>query len=296
MTIPSSVKSIDSVAFWYCRNLESVIFQPGSKLETIKSGAFRNCEALKEIALPEGLKTIESFAFSQCEELTNIHIPKSLTSIGDGAFGHCPKLQTLTAEEENPVYVAVGNCLINSQTQTLILGTYNSVIPDDGSVKLIGPYAFSGRENISAITIPQSVKIIQRYAFYGCTGLTSIHIPDSVTSVNEGAFSYCSNLKSVIFGENSNLVNIGSTAFSSCASLTDIVIPASVKTIAESAFLNCNSLSTVYFGGNEADWQALASDGVSLNNATVYYYSEVQPAETGNYWHYVDGVPAPWNS
>jgi hypothetical protein len=26
----------------------------------------------------------------------------------------------------------------------------------------------------------------------------------------------------------------------------------------------------------------------------VYYYSETEPSEPGNYWHYVDGEATPW--
>jgi hypothetical protein len=33
---------------------------------------------------------------------------------------------------------------------------------------------------------------------------------------------------------------------------------------------------------------------IDFGSATVYYYVEQQPAESGNYWHYVDGVPTPW--
>jgi hypothetical protein len=36
------------------------------------------------------------------------------------------------------------------------------------------------------------------------------------------------------------------------------------------------------------------SNNSKLTSATLYYYSETTPAESGNYWHYVDGVPTPW--
>ena len=26
----------------------------------------------------------------------------------------------------------------------------------------------------------------------------------------------------------------------------------------------------------------------------VYFYSEIEPTESGNYWHYVDGEPTIW--
>jgi hypothetical protein len=37
-------------------------------------------------------------------------------------------------------------------------------------------------------------------------------------------------------------------------------------------------------------------DNIELENAPRYYYSETEPTEPGNYWHYVDGVPTPWET
>ena len=33
-----------------------------------------------------------------------------------------------------------------------------------------------------------------------------------------------------------------------------------------------------------------------LVEATRYYYSETEPADDGNFWHYVDDVPAKWET
>ena len=33
-----------------------------------------------------------------------------------------------------------------------------------------------------------------------------------------------------------------------------------------------------------------------LLSKTIYFYSEEQPTEPGNYWHYVDGIPTPWET
>ena len=59
--------------------------------------------------------------------------------------------------------------------------------------------AFSGRYNLTRVTIPGSVKRIGRGAFYECSGLTSVTIPDSVMSIEEDAFGKCNGLTSVIF-------------------------------------------------------------------------------------------------
>jgi hypothetical protein len=49
--------------------------------------------------------------------------------------------------------------------------------------------------------------------------------------------------------------------------------------------------------GTEEDWNKIDIDenyNLYFICATRYFYSETQPIESGNYWHYVDGVPTPW--
>ena len=87
-------------------------------------------------------------------------------------------LEGITAEEGHPRYHSAGNCLIETESKTLILGCKNSVIPDDGSVEKIGVAAFSY-----------------------CDGLKSIHIPASVTEISDkvcySSFEFCNNLERV---------------------------------------------------------------------------------------------------
>ena len=70
------------------------------------------------------------------------------------------------------------------------------------------------------------------------------------------------------------------------------------------AFYYCNALSTVYYGGTAEEWADVSIDSTGndkLTSATVYYYSETEPAlnedETaydGNYWHFVEGEIVIW--
>ena len=70
----------------------------------------------------------------------------------------------------------------------------------------------------------------------------------------------------------------------------------SVTSIGELAFYGCNSLTTVYYGGTAEEWAGISIgyDEYDLTDATRYYYSETQPTTTGDYWHYVNGVPTKW--
>ena len=78
--------------------------------------------------------------------------------------------------------------------------------------------------------------------------------------------------------------------------MDSIVIPDSVTSIGSYAFRSCSRLTSVYYKGTASEWSAISIDWYNspLKNATRYYYSETEPTEEGNYWHYVDGKVTVW--
>ena len=154
------------------------------------------------------------------------------------------------------------------------------------------------------VVIPNGVTTIGNGIFQFNNSITSVVIPDSVTTIGDNAFDQCESLKTVTFGTNSQLTTIGGSAFSFCPNIESISISDSVTSIGKNAFYYCNSLSTVYYGGTAAEWADISIDSTGndkLTSATVYYYSETEPAlnedETaydGNYWHFVEGEIVIW--
>ena len=63
-----------------------------SKLDSIGTYAFSNCESLTAITLPNKLTTIDSYAFNNCSALTEIAVPNSVTSLGYAVFKGCGAL------------------------------------------------------------------------------------------------------------------------------------------------------------------------------------------------------------
>lgn len=151
------------------------------------------------VIIPNSVTNISKAAFFCCASLTRITIPDSVTNIGEWAFAGCESVSSIIVEKGNPVYHSEGNCLIETATKTLIVGCYNSVIPDDGSVTSIGFRAFAGCKNLKTLTIPDSITSIGYEAFSGYCGLTSITIPNSVTSIGEWAFAFCESLTSITY-------------------------------------------------------------------------------------------------
>ncbi len=206
-----------------CKDTDVVIPTTYNSLPitSIGDSAFFYCKNLTSITIPDGVTSVGSWAFSRCSSLTDITIPSSVTSIGSAVFAGCSSLESMTVEEGNTKYHSEGNCLIETASKTLVAGCKNSVIPDDGSVEVIGDYACLYC-SLTNITIPNSVAKIGKSAFSDCTRLESIKIPSSVTSISDSAFSGCTSLEGITIP--SSVTSIGNGAFSYCASLTSITV------------------------------------------------------------------------
>lgn len=225
------VTSIGNNAFRVCNSLYSVTI-PNS-VTSIGSSAFRDCGYLKSVTIPNNLTSIENYTFEDCYCLESVNIPNSVTSIGKSAFAEC-------------------------------YGLTSVVIPS--SVTSIGDKAFYNCQDLASVTISDGVKSIGAYAFYYCIGLTSLTIPNSVTSIYGYAFYQCMNLTTVTIGN--GVTNIYDHAFYQCKNLTTVTMGNSLKKIESWAFLDCKSLNKVIVKDIGA-WCGIEFDGYDSN--PLYY-------------------------
>ena len=268
ITIPDSVTEVGGYAFGDCTNLTSAII--GNGVVDI-STVFSNCTNLTSVTLGNSLTSIGSHAFWYCNSLTNINIPESVTIIDDGAFCNCSSLTSVT-------------------------------IPN--GVTKIGAKAFSGCDSITSITIPDSVSIIGDEAFAHCKNLTTINVDvnnEHYKSIDGNLYS--KNGKLLINGavekQDSTFIIpdgvevICDRAFYSLKEVKCLVIPKSVTSIGHAAFYLYKS--NVYYKGTVDDWSNISIGEYNINFATTYYYSDSEPTEEGNYWHYDEnGEIAVW--
>lgn len=274
ITIPNQVNSIGVNPFEDCESLERINVETGNQFYDSRNGcnaiintsdnnlvtgckntlipnsvtsiggsAFSGCTGLNSIVIPNSVTTIGMVAFSDCTNLYSINIPKSVVMIGGMAFVRCSSIEEITVETDNQNFDSRDGCnaIINTASNTLILGCKNTIIPN--TVAEIGEDAFSGCSGLTSIAIPDSVRIIGKSAFYSCNGLTTFIIPNSVTKIENNAFMNCSGLTSVVIGN--SVTTIGGCAFEGCISMTSIAIPNSVTTINGSAFGDCTNLSSI---------------------------------------------------
>lgn len=307
VTFSNNLVSLGSHAFDGCSSLKKVNIP--SNTTYLGKGAFYRCNSLEEISIPfvgaesgqytklldlfviypDSLKkvtvtggtSIAKEAFADCKTLESVVLPSTLTSIGKTPFAKCENLSSISVDENNTKFHSKGNCIIETATKTLVQGCNNSVIPNDGSVKTIGPSAFRQLTGLKKVVIPNSVTRIEAYAFYLCNSLEEMAIPfvgntlNGTSNTNFGfifgysnvtshgllptslkkititgncklpmkCFMDCKSLKEVIIGD--NVYYIDGFAFLDCEGLEKVTIGNGVKEIQTGAFSECSSLKEI---------------------------------------------------
>ena len=257
----------------------------------IGDNAFRYCEDLLLVIIPNTVTNIGEESFKSCYGLISLDIPNSVTSIGESAFSGCRSLTSLAIPNS---ILSIGKSVFYNCSGLTSVDIPNSVLS-------IGESAFSGCSGLTSVDIPNSVLSIGRTAFSGCIGLTEVTIPNSVTSIGEVAFygceklvevffnvencieagnsSYpvflnCTSLKKVSFGN--GVKNIPDFVFYGCSNLTSIVIPDGVMSVGSFAFEVCKGLTEVHIGKSVKNIGRGAFGGIA-RLAKIYSLNPIPP-------------------
>lgn len=196
VTIPASVKSVATRAFYNITSLTKVKWAGGTVDRTIHSGAFQGCTALKEIELPsDGTLDIGRYAFANNNRLDTIKyntttyyegFPTSLTHLGTGAFLGCTSLTSVSIKDHAAAEAPTIEDMVFEQCRSL-----------------------------STATLPKSLTAIPRRMFYN-DPITSFGFEtgangSQITSI--GTLAFCAHqMASIDLTNYVNLTEIGSGA------------------------------------------------------------------------------------
>lgn len=189
LVLPNSATTIGQCAFWYCRNLETLVVSP--KVTTIKPGIWGGCSKLTDVqmngnknfhlvdgilynkdytiviaalqtydrygdlTIRNGVKEIQYNAFAFCEIMTSVTFPASVTKIGTTAFEY----------------------------------TGITSVRFTGNIKEIGSFAFSGCQSLKELDLtPLSLTELD-YGVFMTSNIEKVYLPKNLTKMNQAVFS-----------------------------------------------------------------------------------------------------------
>ena len=171
VVIEGDIKNILHSAFSGCKSLENINLEDTS-ISYVSSSCFMDCDALKDIEIPETVTSINENAFASCDSLAKITIPASVTSIADTAFRNSDNVVIycytdsaahIYAEENDIEYVLIDQI----PAVTYILGD----VDNSGEVSILD--ATEVQLLIAQLVEPQD-EYTQLRADIDCDGVLSI--------------------------------------------------------------------------------------------------------------------------
>lgn len=236
----------------------------------IDDAAFKGCNNLDSISIPNSVSHIGPSAFYGCTNLKDVLLPSLLTVIERTVFMYCSSLESISFPEK---------------------------------LKKIGVASFRGCTSLKTIYIPDGVEIIDSLAFDRCTAMHLLSVPSSVREIGIAAFQLCQNIDSLFWNSevsfslgdiarwNRNtlryvrlggeLTRIEQASFMNCEYLTSIIIPKKVEYIDFWAFNGCIRLKKVVIEGSPIIYEGAFAD---CYIDSVFLYSEIPPTEGYHYY------------
>ena len=235
------VTKIGYEAFRFCNKITGVTIPEG--ISSIDKFAFEGCSSLEAISIPGSVKYIKYRAFSECTSLKDLSINEGVEKIEQYAFEECTSLTvvsipaTVISIEGGAFSFCTSLTDINVAPNNKFYTSNDGVVYDHNAIKICP----AGKKG--AFEIPNNVTDIYWDAFAGCSGLTAIEIPNSVENIYDAAFWGCTGLTSIDIPN--SVKKIYDSAFMGCTELISVDIPNNVTFIGDYSFENCTNLRKV---------------------------------------------------
>lgn len=255
-------------------------------------------------------------AFKGCDKLSFVDIPNTIDSIGDSAFANCPNMRLITVDKDNSRYYDDGKKTLISNNRdyreiiAYAIGNESESYTIQANIKKIKSYAFAGFKNLKNITFlsdtPPEIEIdaFRDGAVRECKvfvpkdkrddyvkqltklGFVAENIFDSKKFQVDGIWyeniSTEARQHIVKVSDNRNLmtdkidipstvrftdvdytvIKIANPAFED-SSISYISIPSTIEEIDDDAFCNCNNLQIIYVATDNEKF--CSEDGVLFN-------------------------------
>ena len=257
VTIPSSVTTIDNYAFCWCSSLTSITI-PNS-VTSLGKNVFSQCKKLASVTIGSGVQKLDNYAFYGCEKLTSIAIPGNVKSIGSNTFEGCTALGSVTI---GAGVTSIGSNAFNNCPALTAITCWNTTPPSISSSSFISSHYSNATLRVpvkfkSDYQSATNWKNFTKYTTLTYDMYTSSNIYFAMTSNNTCEVTY----KTAAYNSYSGAVTIpsplthlgttytvtaiGQDAFKSSSGLTSVSIPSSVTYIGSWAFDSCTGLTSI---------------------------------------------------
>lgn len=303
VSIPSTVRTIDSDAFNGCSSLKVIILP--DELQAIGASAFYRCSSIESIILPSSVISLGVAAFKECESLATIEIPSTLQTIGNMVFERCTSLKSFVAGEglnklgESAFIYCSGlktvDLSASSSLESIPMRCFahceslESVLLSESGLLDICDGAFFEAKAIESFDIPASVKTIGKVSgwnmpvgtFCACISLNTITGGEGLVSIEDRTFLKCISLPSfsglnlnedyftikdnVIYSKFGDDLRMIQLA---CAAKGDFVIPDNVTAFSKYA-MSYSSVKSIVFGGGTSTLKTSVGENVNLTSVTI---------------------------
>lgn len=231
----------------------------GDKLSIICNHAFRECNYLEDVSIPEGVGTIGEDAFFGVKHIERINFPESLKAICGNPF-----VGVIVDELNNlsPYFIATRYALYSKGLHRLISfygDTEEFLVPNQ--TKIIGEQAFAYNKSIIEVSIGESVIEIRDKAFYLCPKLKKVTLPKSLKRIGERAFFQLDIKHDYDLDDNQESFE---------PSLEELRIPSNVEYIGRAAFNGIRNIE------NDSPYYKIDKDALLSNDGTnlIYYFGK----------------------
>lgn len=247
VSLPASVKTIGTDAFYECTSLSTFTIADNSNLESIGQRAFYMCSSLEEFTIPASVNTLGSGAFDMCTQLTKVTFlnPTPCSILGDDGSGSmfmgCQDLIVYVPLDSRDKYNNSSAVFSNLNMSGKLMELTSSII--------IGNYTYElnadGENTVTLVKVESDGSSYDPISFPGTfekDGTTY-----TVTQIGKGEKIF-TGTRSISASADAipNTVNtIGANAFDGIYFRDGAVIPASVKNIGDGAFVTHYSESRV---------------------------------------------------
>jgi len=238
VTLPATLKSVDSKAFEWCTQLQTITVDDNNEWFTAEDNILYNKDKTCLMLYPAGLTD------------ATYTVPAGVTKIGDYAFNYNTHLEevSMTAVET-----------IGKHAFSWCSSLRNIILPN--SLKVIGYATFWQDSLLTSIEIPATVDSIGKDAFTACTSLQSIMVDENnekycdedgvlYTKDKTVLLAYPAAKEDTSYTVNTACKEMYSDAFIFANNLKEIILNEGLETMEEWAILGCSSLESLHLSSS----------------------------------------------